>query len=101
VSFCIAAGARLTAWHSVPFPQDDAILELVRYRNPAVCHTICWSYAAMWFTTPWILSSLTLSAGRNTTAACVCRTKGRKSLEAIVGEVHRMKNPKHPRNLGG
>jgi hypothetical protein len=48
VSFCVAADAWLTAWYVMPFPDDDATLELVRYRKPAVYHAIRWSCVAMW-----------------------------------------------------
>jgi hypothetical protein len=43
VSFCMAAGAWLTAWYVVPFTEGNAILELVGYKKPAVYHAIHWS----------------------------------------------------------
>ena len=61
----MAVAAVVGTWGVVtcPLPIDNAFLALIRLEKPAVFDVLAYSYAVMWFTTPFIGSSVLTSVG--------------------------------------
>ena len=59
----LAVAAATGAWglHAYPFGSDDVFLALIQIRKPVVFSGFAYSYAALWFTTPFFLTSLLTS----------------------------------------
>ncbi|MCP5111205.1 MAG: TraM recognition domain-containing protein [bacterium] len=104
VSCLTAAAVWLAGWFLKPFPANTDVLQLILLEKPHIFHAIRWTYIAMWFTTPYILSSLVLSLGyifvmkreRTVGRARLPRylePASRERLAVIVGEVHRPNKP--------
>src|SRR5262245_39669972 len=47
--------------HFYPFPGDDLVLGLIHLERPAVYAGLAYTYATLWFTTTFFLSSMGLS----------------------------------------
>jgi TraM recognition site of TraD and TraG len=104
VSYCAASAAWTAAWIWKPFPYDDEVLRLILLEKPIVYWAIKWTFTAMCFTTPYILTSVVLSLAY----IFVMRQEkviggkrlppypepaSRDKLFLLIGEVH---NPKKP-----
>src|SRR6185369_9764459 len=85
-----------------PFPSEDALLSLIRARSLSVYEGLHWTYTALLFTTPYVVSSSLLSFAyifivkqdRRRVAAKLPSYPSpgaRKDLFVIVGEVHQPK----------
>src|SRR5215211_3396725 len=61
----MAVAAVVGTWGVVtcPLPIDNAFLALIRLEKPAVFGVLAYGYAVMWFTTPFIGSSVLTSVG--------------------------------------
>lgn len=88
----------------VPFPQDDPILEIVRQNDEVLFDTIRWTYIVLLFSTPYLTSSLVLSAayifGRKQCGQALTKSlppypdpAKRQTLFLVIGEVHHAKRP--------
>src|SRR5258708_4957716 len=93
--------AALSRW---PFPEDNALLQLVQLQAPWLFITIQYLYDAMLFTTPYIwlsvLSSLAfIFASRPGKGSYVPKLPpypdpaARTELSLVIGELHRPKRP--------
>jgi hypothetical protein len=58
VTAILAAAAGITALHRLPFPAENALLQLLFLEKPFLYHSGRMTYVAMLFTTPYILFSL-------------------------------------------
>ena len=98
----LAAGAAaIRAW---PFPEENALLQLVLWQKPYLFYGIKYGYLAMVFSTPYVLFSVVLSLAyifviREGPAHAPARLPpypdpaGRDRLFVIVGEVHQPRRP--------
>jgi hypothetical protein len=90
--------------HAWPFPARNPILALIRLEAPAVYTTLTYTYALLWFTTPFFVSSVCFAL----VYIFVARTgrrpitlklppypdpKGRKDLFLVLGEQHHPTRP--------
>jgi len=100
VSGVVAAGVWAVSRSLAPLPDDNPVLVLILNAKPYIHKAISAAYTAMWFTTPFIVSSLLLSfayiflmrrgsrIGRISLAAYPDPAK-RTELFVVVGEVHK------------
>jgi hypothetical protein len=104
ISFMVSAGIWMYGWFYHPFPADNPILGLIYYEKPGIYYGIRWTYIAMWFTTPWIATSMLLSfayifvmkQGRGALRGHLPpypEPAERTSLSIIIGEVHHPRKP--------
>ena len=102
ISFLFACSIGLTLFLRWPFPIDDPLLGIIMLERPRIYQGIRWTYTAMLFTTPYMLSALTLSLlyvfavkqERTHTAGKLplyVEPRQRPALSVIVGEVHNSK----------
>ena len=102
ISFLFACSVGLTLFFRWPFPVDDPLLGMIMLERPHIYQGIRWTYAAMLFTTPYMISATTLSflyvfavkQERTRTAGKLplyVDPSRRPALSVVVGEVH---NPK-------
>jgi hypothetical protein len=63
VSLTASAVAGAIGLQAYPFPGQHPILGLIRLEAPTVYASFAYTYAALWFTTPFFLSSMVLSLG--------------------------------------
>lgn len=101
----LVAGSVWTwAFYFRPFPERNDLLQLVWFEAPHVFHGLKWLYRTLWFSTPYILSSLLLSSvyifilrrDRTTPHGRLPEYPDpatRKELAVIVGEVHHPHRP--------
>jgi hypothetical protein len=59
--YCMAALVWTAGWFLMPFPESHPLHVYIHFKRPAVYQVFYWSYLAMWFTTPWFLTSMLLS----------------------------------------
>ncbi|MFH1572714.1 MAG: hypothetical protein ABIG68_01955 [Acidobacteriota bacterium] len=109
VNLAVACACGAYGWIARPFPAGNLILGLVHDARPVIFQAIRWTYATMWFTTPYIVTSLTLSLayiflsrqrqiqGRGRLPAYPIPA-ARPSLVIVVGELHHAKKPIPSRN---
>jgi hypothetical protein len=90
-------------WKRYPFPEGDALLQMILYYRPGLYHALHWSWTAMLFTTPGLFFSMIFSA------LYIFVGDGRKqvrsklppfpappedgNLHVVIGEVHHPKKP--------
>jgi hypothetical protein len=102
ISFVVAATTGMALFVWFPFPAADALLSLIQVQNPPVYRSLLWSYAALLFTTPYVISSSVLSIAyiflikqerrRVMTKLPPYPAVGeRDGLFVVVGEVHHPK----------
>ncbi len=100
----VSAVAGLMAFHRLPFPDDDTLLQMTLLQKPYLFYGFKAAYLTMLFTTPYIAASVILSLGyifvvRPTNTACQPKLppypdpSGRESLYLVLGEVHHPKRP--------
>ena len=100
----LAAGAGVVALRRLPFPEENALLELVFLQDPFLFRAIKAAYVTMLFTTPYIFFSLLGSLVyiflvRPTKDRVMPRlaaypdVAGREKLFLILGETHHPKRP--------
>src|ERR1017187_8930243 len=98
----LGAAVGLVGLHRMPFPETNALMQLVLLQEPHIFHAIQYAYLAMLFTTPYIALSVAGSlvyifALRQEEKTGLTKLPaypdpaGRESLFLILGEVH------HPR----
>ncbi len=102
ISFVFSAAVGLAGFYRLPFPADNALLELVRLQEPTLYAGIKWSYTAMLFSTPFLVCSVLFSM------AYIFAVRQEKTIQArrlplyptatkreelflIVGEMHHPK----------
>jgi hypothetical protein len=61
LSLGLSAVAGAIGLHVYPFPGDNPILGLVQIERPAVYAGLLYTYATLWFTTPFFVASMGLS----------------------------------------
>jgi hypothetical protein len=61
VSFLLACGAGLALFIRWPFPSNDPVLQMILLERPMIFSGIRLTYAAMLFTTPYMMSAFILS----------------------------------------
>jgi hypothetical protein len=61
VSFLLACGAGLALFFRWPFPANDPLLQMILLERPMIFSGIRLTYAAMLFTTPYMMSAFILS----------------------------------------
>ena len=101
----VLAGAVGAAWlRGLPFPDHNALLELVRIERPAVFYAVKGCYTVMLFTTPYIVCSVVASLtyifadGRSSAQVASVlppypELADRARLAVVIGEVHHAKKP--------
>ena len=62
VAMLAAAGVGTWGLHTYPVRTDDVFLALIELRNPSVFRLLAYGYAALWFSTSFVLASLVTSA---------------------------------------
>src|SRR5580765_5884511 len=93
----LVGGAGLQVW---PFPVDHPLLALIAVRRPAVYAAFLYGYAAVWFTTPFLVINVVASvayiflartdrAVRRSPLPPYPRPEQRDDLFLILGEQHR------------
>jgi hypothetical protein len=104
VSLAVSAVAGGVGLHVYPFPGDHAVLALIRLERPLVYAGFAYTYAALWFSSSFFLSSIVFSClyifvareGRRTTAVPLPAYPApaqREDLFLILGEQHRRTSP--------
>jgi hypothetical protein len=58
LSLAISLAAGATGLHAWPFPARNPILALIRFEHPVVYAGLAYTYALLWFTTPFFVSSI-------------------------------------------
>ena len=61
LSLAVCAFVGAIGLRTYPFPSDNPILGLVRLERPAVYASFAYTYATLWFTTPFLLTSIAFS----------------------------------------
>jgi hypothetical protein len=104
MTIMLASAAGFTALHRLPFPAENAALELVRWHEPSLFASARAVYITMLFTTPYIFFSLLGSLVyiflmRPSKDTGLPRLPpypdpaGRKTLFLVIGELHHPKRP--------
>jgi hypothetical protein len=94
---------------SWPFPEENALLQLVFLEKPALFYALKYAYLTMLFTTPFVAFSTALSvlyiffAHRSKESGQIRLPKypeieGRDRLYLVIGEVHHAKKPEPVEN---
>jgi hypothetical protein len=60
-SLAISAVAGGAGLHTYPFPADNVIFALIQLERPVVYAAFSYAYAMLWFSTPFVASSIALS----------------------------------------
>jgi hypothetical protein len=100
----LALGAGIMGLHWLPFPDGNALLQLVLLEKPYLFYGIKYAYLGMLFSTPCIVSSVLLSLAyifviRQEPLTALAKLppypepSGRERLFVIVGEIHHPKKP--------
>src|SRR5262245_20272105 len=108
-AFSFAAPFGLALAYRLPFPEANALLQLMLLQKPYLFYAIKWSYLAMLFTTPYICASLLVSlvyifVPREQGAVTIGKlprypeAAGRDKLFLVLGEVHHPKRPEPAQN---
>ena len=103
-SFAVGAAVWIGGRFGAPFPEDHAILQLIRVERPLVYDAIRWANAILWFTTPYLLTSMAMSLAYVFLVKQRPRACGgplppypvpaeREDLYVVLGEVHHPKKP--------
>ncbi len=103
-SFAVGAAVWIAGRFGAPFPEDHAILQLIRVERPLVYDSIQWAYTILWFTTPYLLTSMAMSLAYVFLVKQRARPCGgplppypvpaeREELYVVLGEVHHPKKP--------
>ena len=61
VAMLVAAGVGTWGLHAYPVRTDDVFLALIEARKPFVFQVLAYGYATLWFTTPFLATSLLTS----------------------------------------
>jgi hypothetical protein len=61
-SLAVSAVAGSAGLHAYPFPGDNLIFGLIQLERPGVYAAFSYAYATLWFSTPFVASSIVLSA---------------------------------------
>src|SRR6266849_2298352 len=99
--------------YRMPFPEENALLQLVLFEKPQVFYGIKWTYLALLFATPYVGLSLVSSLAyifivRKAPASIGGKLPpypelaSREKLALVVGEIHHPRRPEpaeHPRWL--
>ncbi len=102
--YCVAATVWTAGWFLMPFPESPPLLVYIHFKQPAVYQVFYWSYLAMWFTTPWFLTSMLVSLlyiftgrrgneGRGGRLPRYPEPADQSRLLVFVGEIHHSKRP--------
>jgi hypothetical protein len=54
----VALGVGTAGLRSYPVDRENVYLQLIELRNPRVFYTLVYGYAALWFTTPFLVASI-------------------------------------------
>jgi hypothetical protein len=106
----VSAVAGLAALRRLPFPEEDALLQLVLLEKPSLFYGLKVAYVTVLFSSPYVLASIVLSLGyiflrhpeRNAGLAKLPPypdPSRRNRLSVVVGELHHAKKPtpsEHP-----
>ena len=104
VSFLLASAVGLYGFRFHPFPGEHPLLALIRIQEPTVFQALRWTYAVLWFSTPFWIGFIALSAVwvfllRRQAKASRGRLPAypdparRDKLYLIVGELHHPVRP--------
>ncbi len=104
LSLILTLGIGITLNRSIPFPDDNAVLELILAEKPVVFFAIQYAYQIMLFSTPFIACSMLFSIlyiffvrPREVAALAPLppypRVSARDRLFLVVGELHHPKRP--------
>ena len=62
LAMLIAGAVGVWGLHANPMQLDDPFLSLIQLQKPFVFHVLAYGYATLWFTTPFFLASIVVSA---------------------------------------
>jgi hypothetical protein len=79
VSLALSLVVGLVGFHVRPFPADNVLLELIQARQPTLYAGLNYTYATLWFSTPF----LAISGVCAWLYIFVARTSRRRSLQAL------------------
>jgi hypothetical protein len=113
--FCLGVSAvvGVAVFYRLPFPEEDALLQLVRLEKPFLFFGLKFTYFAVAFSTPYVLCSIALSLAyiflvRPSKNVGLMKLPPypdptrREALGLVVGELHHPRKPQpveHPRWL--
>jgi hypothetical protein len=109
----VSAVVGVAVFYRLPFPEEDALLQLVRLEKPFLFFGLKFTYLAVAFSTPYVLCSIALSLAyiflaRPSKKVGLMKLPrypdpaGREALGLVVGELHHPRKPEpveHPRWL--
>jgi len=104
INVALSAVAGLLLFYQLPFPEENALLQLVLVERPYLFHGMKWTYVVMLFTTPWIALSLLASLVYIFVVRQAAGVAGgklppypepatRDRLFLVVGEIHHPRRP--------
>ena len=104
MSFVMSAAMGLYLFRSWPFPAENSVLQMVLLQKPYLYYGIKYAFAAMLFTTPYIVLSVLFSLAyifivrqeQRVGLKSLARYPDpalRKELYLVIGEVHHPKRP--------
>ena len=113
VSIGVSVVVGAAAFHRLPFPGEDALLQLLLLEKPSLFYGLKLTYVTVLFSTPYLVASIVLSLGyiflvRPEKNAGFVKLppypdpSQREQLSVVVGELHHPKKPgaaDHPRWL--
>ena len=99
-----SAGVGATGLHTYPFPAHNGILSLIQLERPVVFDAFTYTYATLWFTTSFFVSSIVLSLAYIFVARADSSqdpeplppypvAERRKELFLVLGERHHATSP--------
>ena len=88
VAMLIALGVGTAGVHAYPIDRDNVYLQIVELRDPAAFLVLAYGYAALWFTTPFFVTTISSSPGVTRLIA---------TTFPVFGEVLRLITPFPPR----
>ena len=104
VSLAVSAVVGAIGLYHYPFPSENPVLALIRLERPLVYGVFAYTYAVLWFTSPFFLATILLSGlciflprdGRATGRSVLPPypwPQQRKAFFLILGEQHRRTSP--------
>jgi hypothetical protein len=104
VAMLIAAAVGTWGLHAYPVRTEDVFLALIELRKPDLFHLLAYSYAVLWFTTPFFLASLFTSVVAIVVYRHVPTTRRRdlppypepetrEQASLVLGETHELITP--------